>query len=391
MADATSAAQERQPLDPLALTEALVQRASISPHDAGCQRLLATVLQPLECDIHWLHQGEVSNVLISHGRGEPHLLLLGHTDVVPPGDEAAWDSDPFETTQRDGKLFGRGVADMKGAVAAMAVAMQRFIAAHPDHPGRISLCVTSDEEAAADHGIRVVAPHLQTIGLLPDYCLVGEPSSQRQFGDTMRIGRRGSIYGHWRWRGTQGHSAYLPVADNPLHRALPGLAAVSARQWDQGSDDFPPTSLHFVRIKADGGADNVTPSQLEAVFNIRNNPMSPAADLEQRLHRILEQAGDMPDEMEWRLSGEAFMTASGGFRQIVSGSIEQHTGIKPEANTGGGTSDGRFFAPLGVEVAEFGLCNASIHKVNEHSAIEDLYTLADIYHSVIERLLTDQR
>lgn len=382
--------------DVVALSQALIARASVTPEDAGCQSLLAESMAPFGFEVHWLRQNDVSNVVISH-RGNvdtgvdgyvPHLMFLGHTDVVPPGDSAAWDTDPFTPVITDGYLYGRGAADMKAAVAAMAVAMVRFVTTYPDYAGRLSLLLTSDEEGPAIDGVRVVAPQLQAMGLLPDYCLVGEPSCHTQLGDTVRIGRRGSIHGRWLWRGEQGHTAYTHPADNPLHRAMQALAAITAIEWDAGNEEFPSTRLNLVRVLSDSGANNITPSQVEAGFNIRNSPLSPAADLHQHLQQVLQQMNAVPDQFDWSVSGDPFMTAGDHFRGAVLDAIREHTGIEADANTGGGTSDGRFLAPLGVEVVELGLVNQTIHKVNECAAVADIESLADIYTTLCQRIFT---
>jgi len=379
--------------DPVGLSMALIERASVTPVDAGCQAHIAELLLPLGCEVHWLHAGEVSNVFIRHANAAaagPHLMFLGHTDVVPPGDLQAWQHDPFQPLQREGRLYGRGSADMKGAVAAMVVAIQRYLLAHPDHPGTVSLLLTSDEEGPADDGIRRAAQWLAQVDALPDYCLVGEPSSQQRFGDTMRIGRRGSVHGRWVWRGVQGHTAYTAPADNPLHRALVGLAAVTAQRFDDGSADFPPTCLNLVKVHSDSGANNITPSTVEAAFNIRNNPASPPELMHERLSECLTAANATPDEFHWKVSGEAFMSVGEDFRQTVAAAVRRHTGITPEANTGGGTSDGRFLAPLGAEVVEFGLLNTTIHQVDECTELDDIVRLAAIYQDICHGLLHDE-
>lgn len=374
----------------LDLTKALVQRPSVTPDDAGCQRLLSGLLAPLGFQVHWLYAAEVSNLLLYRpgtSPAAPHLMFLGHTDVVPAGDLTAWTQSPFTPWERHGLLYGRGVADMKGAVAAMVVALARFVDQHKTHSGSVSLLLTSDEEGPSQNGVRVVAPWLAEQGLLPDYCLVGEPSCKQQLGDTVRIGRRGSIHGSWVWCGEQGHTAYIDPAANPLHRALKGLAAVSDYEFDSGDEAFPSTRFNFVRVLSDSGANNITPSRVEAAFNIRNNPASPSAELRLRLEQILRNAGALPDESHWQVSGEPFMTAGAVFRDAVLAAVSQHTAVTAEANTGGGTSDGRFLAPLGVEVVEFGLLNQSIHKVDEHCPSRDIEQLAEIYQALCQRLL----
>ena len=384
--------------DVVALSQALISRASVTPNDLGCQQLLADLMATYGFNAQFFKHGEVSNVLITQlGKSVdepshvnvPHLMFLGHTDVVPAGDLAAWDHDPFEPSIKGGYLFGRGAADMKAAVAAMAVAMVRFAEHHPHFNGRLSLLLTSDEEGPAVDGIRRVAPQLAQLELLPDYCLVGEPSCHTQLGDTIRVGRRGSIHGRWQWRGEQGHTAYIAPADNPLHRATQAIAAITQEVWDTGDEDFPATHLNLVRVLSDSGANNITPSHVEAGFNIRNSPLSPSAELKQRIEQIFEAQELAPDVFDWNVSGEPFRTAGEGFRQAVLDAVKQQTGVDAEANTGGGTSDGRFLAPLGVEVVELGLVNQTIHKVNEHVALADIEKLADIYTQLCEHMMSN--
>lgn len=373
--------------DVLALAKALIGRPSVTPDDGGCMDLIEPRLRAAGMAVESLDCGEVRNLLAVHGAGAPHLMLLGHTDVVPPGPLQDWTSPPFEPAVRDGMLFGRGAADMKGSVAALVVAAERFLAERPDHPGTLSLLLTSDEEGPAEHGVRAVVPVLKKRGLLPDACLVGEPSSHARLGDVMRIGRRGSIQARLTIRGVQGHTAYADPADNPVHRAGPLLAELGQLSYDDGDDDFPPTKLQISNLKAGTGAENVTPGLLEIRFNIRNNPHSPADLLKDRLEAIIAAHDPGPWRLEWRVSGEPFGPARGALPAAVVAACREVLGFTPKADTGGGTSDGRFLGPAGVSVVELGPVNRSIHQVDEHVSLADLERLPDLYQATLKRLL----
>ncbi len=364
----------------------LIRRRSVTPEDAGCQAHLVTRLRQAGFVAHSLDFGAVKNLWATHGEGAPLLVFLGHTDVVPPGPEARWDSPPFEPTVDGGLLRGRGAADMKGAVAAMAIALERFAAAHPDHGGTLGLLLTSDEEGIAADGVRRVIPALAGQGVRIDYCLVGEPSSGEALGDTIRIGRRGALNGILTVRGIQGHVAFPELARNPVHLAAPVLAALCARVWDQGDAHFPPTSFQVTNLSAGVGAVNVIPGELRVQFSFRFGPTSNADSLKAKVAELLHGHG-LEFDLEWDLSGEPFLTAEGELSTAVKRAVKVHTGREPEANTGGGTSDGRFVAPTGAQVVELGLRNATIHQVNEAVATADLDTLALIYQSVMEELL----
>lgn len=364
----------------------LIRRASVTPEDAGCQRLIGERLAAVGFELEHLPFGAVQNLWAVHGQDGPLLCLLGHTDVVPPGPLEAWRSDPFQPSIRQGRLYGRGAADMKGAVAAMVVALEHFVAAHPQHPGRVALLLTSDEEGEARDGVRAVAEHFRQRGQRIDYCVVGEPSAHRRLGDTVRIGRRGSLSAHLRVQGVQGHVAYPHLADNPIHRALPALAELAARSWDQGDADFPPTSFQLVAIKAGSGAGNVIPGCLEAQFNFRYSPQWTAVALQAESERILHRAG-VHGGLSWHLSGAPFHTPEGRLRAAVREAVHEVTGLQTEENTGGGTSDGRFIAPLGAQVVEVGPLNASIHKVDEYLPLEELAQLPQLYARILERVL----
>lgn len=368
------------------LTCELMRRASVTPQDAGCQDHLATRLAAAGFRIEHLPFGKVSNLWATHGSAAPVLAFLGHTDVVPSGPRERWTSDPFVPEVRDGRLYGRGAADMKGSVAAFVVALERFVAAHPDHAGTVALLLTSDEEGDAIHGVRAVAEHFRATGQGIAWCVVGEPSSTEHLGDSVRIGRRGSLSGTLTVRGVQGHVAYPERALNPIHRFAPALAELAARRWDEGNADFPPTSFQVSNLTAGTGANNVIPGQLTALFNFRYSPESTAAALRAEVESTLARHG-LDFHLDWHLSGEPFHTREGALRAAVRDSLRQQLGRRPDENTVGGTSDGRFIAPLGAEVVELGPVNASIHMVDEHVAVADLEPLARLYQDIAARLL----
>jgi len=372
----------------LDLASTLIDLPSLTPDDAGCQKLLADRLQPLGFEVEWLPFAEVSNVLFTHGQTGPSLWFLGHTDVVPAGPMEDWTSPPFKAEVRDGRLFGRGAADMKGAVAAMVVAAESFVADNPRHDGQIGILLTSDEEGVAVNGITRVAEVLRRRDGAPQYCLVGEPSSQQQLGDTVRIGRRGSLHAQLQIHGIQGHSAFPKMLDNPIHRMAKFIDALTGMQWDQGDENFPPTHCQVTNIHAGTGAANVTPGHAEVWFNIRNSPKSPSAEIKQRVKYLLKQHDISRYDIDWSVSGEPFRSEAGKLRLAVVEAIRHELEIVPELNTGGGTSDGRFIAPLGTEVVELGLLNSSIHKVDENTAVDDLEALTGIYKRIMTQLLT---
>ncbi len=370
----------------LNLAKELILRASLTPDDAGCQPLLAGRLQRAGFHCQRLRFGEVDNLWATHGSGAPVLVLLGHTDVVPPGPREAWASDPFVPEVRGGNLYGRGAADMKGSVAAFVVALEQFVAKHPEHPGTIALLLTSDEEGDAVDGVRRVAEVFRERGQRIDWCVTGEPSSKQALGDLLRVGRRGTLSATLTVRGVQGHVAYPEKARNPIHLALPALAALVARRWDEGYDSFPPTSLQVSNVHAGTGANNVIPGELQVLFNLRYNPAWQARQLEHECEAILRAHG-LEYTVHWHRGGEPFHTPEGALRSAAREVLAAHSGSEPEESTGGGTSDARFLAPLGAQCVEIGPVNASIHKVDEHVSVSDLESLPDLYFALIERML----
>ena len=367
----------------LSLLFDLMRRRSITPDDAGCQDLIASRLMEVGFDCETMVFGDVTNLWARRGTASPVLCFAGHTDVVPPGEVADWHSDPFEPDVRGEHVFGRGAADMKSGLAAMVVAVERFLNEYPDHPGSIAFLITSDEEGRARDGTLKVMEALTGRGEHIDWCVIGEPSSHAELGDLVRIGRRGSLSGMLEVRGVQGHVAYPHLADNPIRRFAPVLAELHGIVWDEGNEYFPPTSFQVVNIQSGVGAPNVTPAQLSARFNFRYSTEWDHHRLKERVHAILD-AHEIDYELRWHLSGEPFLTRPGPLIDAVTRAVEEHTGRAPELSTGGGTSDGRFISPAGTDVVELGPVSASIHKIDEHVRMEDVGTLASMYQRVLE-------
>jgi succinyl-diaminopimelate desuccinylase len=370
----------------LDLARDLIARPSITPDDAGCQALIANRLAASGFAIEHLRVGQVDNLWATHGQGEPVLVLLGHTDVVPPGPRQDWASDPFTPDIRDGVLYGRGAADMKGSVAAFVVAAEAFVAAHPEHQGTLAVLLTSDEEGDAIDGVRHVARLFAQRGQRIDWCITGEPSSTNTLGDLLRVGRRGSLTGTLTVNGVQGHVAYPDKARNPIHLAAPALAELTARTWDDGYETFPPTSLQVSNINAGTGASNVIPGTLEVMFNLRYTPLWDAQKLEAAIHALLD-AHRLDYTIKWHRSGEPFYTPEGRLRSVARDVLGEFAGKAPEESTGGGTSDARFIAPLGAQCIEVGPVNASIHQVDECVRVEELEQLPVLYGRLISQLL----
>lgn len=372
--------------DVLDLACDLIARRSITTEDAGCQAHIAERLARSGFRCEHLRFGQTDNLWATHGDGGPVLVLLGHTDVVPPGPIEQWGSDPFLPTLRGGNLYGRGAADMKGSVAAFVVALEQFVAAHPKHRGTVALLLTSDEEGDATDGVPKVANVFRERGQRIDWCITGEPSSKTVLGDLLRVGRRGTLSATLTVRGIQGHVAYPEKARNPIHEALPALAALTARRWDEGYENFPPTSLQVGNIHAGTGANNVIPGELQVLFNLRFNPTWSAEALERECEAILSAHG-LDYAIRWHRGGEPFYTPEGPLRATARAVLAEVSGAAPEENTAGGTSDARFIAPLGAQCVEIGPVNASIHKVDEHVAVADLERLPAVYLAIIERML----
>jgi succinyl-diaminopimelate desuccinylase len=368
------------------LTCDLIARPSVTPDDAGCQQLIGTRLSAAGFNCEHLRLGEVDNLWATHGSGAPVLVLLGHTDVVPTGPVEAWTSDPFKPEVRDGVLYGRGAADMKGSVAAFVVAAEQFVAAHPQHPGTLAVLLTSDEEGDAIDGVRRVATLFRERGQGIDWCITGEPSSTAKLGDLLRVGRRGSLSAKLRINGVQGHVAYPDKARNPIHLASAALAELTARHWDDGYESFPSTSLQISNINAGTGANNVIPGELQVMFNLRYNPHWSAVQLEAEITSLLDRHG-LDYDLHWHRSGEPFYTPEGTLRQVAREVLGEFAGAPPEESTGGGTSDARFIAPLGAQCIEVGPVNASIHQVDENVRVADLEALPELYRRLVERLL----
>ena len=375
-------------IDPRTLLEDLIARNSVTPDDAGCCERISELLSPLGFTIERLDRNGVTNLWARRGSDGPLVVLAGHTDVVPPGPTEDWDSDPFVPTERQGLLYGRGAADMKSGLAAMLVAAGRLIERRPELPGSIAFLITSDEEGPCRDGTRHVAAVLRERAEIPDYAIVGEAASLDRFGDRVMIGRRGSLGCNLRLLGLQGHVAYPERADNPIHRAAAVIRDLVAERWDDGNEGFPPTSFQVSNVHAGTGAHNVIPGSIELVFNFRYSTESTAEALKARVSAILERH-EARCEADWWHTGEPFLTPSDSpLVKAAREAIAVETGSEPALSTAGGTSDGRFLAPLGTHVVEIGPVGRSIHRVNEHLRIDDLEPLTRVRERVIETLLT---
>lgn len=374
--------------DAVELTLALIRRASVSPQDQGCLDLIGSRLAAVGFDTERLDFGPVANLWSRRGRAAPLLCFAGHTDVVPAGPSAEWASDPFAPQIRDGRLYGRGAADMKSGLAAMVVAAERFVARHPGHRGTLAFLLTSDEEGPSIDGTRRVIETLESRAERIDWCVIGEPSSQEVLGDTIKIGRRGSLSGRLTVHGTQGHVAYPQLADNPVHRVAPALAELVAMRWDEGNEYFQPTGFQVSNVTAGTGAPNVIPGELKLRFNLRFSTVQTVESLQRVVIAVLDRHR-LDYTIEWFVSGQPFLTAPGVLSAIVTRAVHDVTGRKPAASTTGGTSDGRFIAPTGAQVVEVGVVNATIHKIDECVNVADIDVLSRIYERVMELALTD--
>ena len=370
----------------LALAKQLIREASVTPDDKNCQTLLAKRLQALGFQIEQLNFGDTKNLWARRGNGAPLLCFAGHTDVVPPGPLEQWHSPPFEPTERHGRLYGRGAADMKTSIACFVTACERFIAAHPQHPGSIALLITSDEEGDAIDGTTKVVDILKSRAEQIDYCIVGEPTAVNQLGDTIKNGRRGSLSGSLNIQGKQGHIAYPHLALNPIHAAAAALAELTATQWDKGNAYFPPTGFQISNIHAGTGATNVIPGSLQLHFNFRFSTESSVPTLKQRVHAILDRH-NLAYKLDWTLSGEPFLTEAGVLTQVAQQAIATLCGIEAELSTSGGTSDGRFLKAIARELIELGPNNESIHQINENILLADIPKLSAVYETILLKLM----
>lgn len=364
----------------------LINRASVTPEDAGCQQLIAERLGRVGFKATHLRFEDVDNLWLTHGESGPLFCFAGHTDVVPTGPLEKWNSDPFIAEIRKGVLYGRGAADMKGGIAAMVLAAEQFVEQHPDHKGTIALLITSDEEGPSINGTRKVVHYLNEHNIKIDWCVLGEPSSDKQLGDVIRIGRRGSLNGILTVKGIQGHVAFPDRADNPVHRLGPFLAEITAIEWDQGNDSFPPTTFQISNINAGTGAENVVPGEVTMLFNFRFSTELTVEELKRRVLELLDKH-ELQYDIEWKLSGEPFLTESGKLVNACQEAIKHVCGLDTVCSTGGGTSDGRFIAPTGAEVIELGVINETIHKINECVRVDDLDKLRQVYGYILNRLL----
>lgn len=372
--------------DTLELTQDLIARRSVTPADEGCQDVMMRRLQAAGFRIERLRYGVVENFWARRGTASPVFCFAGHTDVVPTGPLEEWRTDPFASAVRDGVLYGRGAADMKSGLAAMITATEEFVGAHPNHGGSIAYLITSDEEGPSVDGTKRVVETLSARHERIDWCVVGEPSSEKTIGDTIKVGRRGSFSGRLTVHGVQGHVAYPQLAENPVHSFAPALAELVAREWDEGTEHFQPTTFQISNLNAGTGAPNVIPGELKARFNLRYSPVQTLERLKETVEGVLRKHG-VRFTIDWYLSGEPFYTPPGAFSDAVSSAVAAVTGVPPKYSTGGGTSDGRFIAPTGTQVVELGVVNASIHKVNECVRVSEIAALHRMYFNVLRNLL----
>lgn len=371
----------------LELTKQLISRDSVTPDDRGCQKILSDHLEPLGFNTEHLDFEEVQNIWLRKGSQAPLFCFAGHTDVVPTGPAGDWGSDPFKPEIRDGMLYGRGAADMKSGVAAMTIAVGRFVKDYPEHNGSIAFLITSDEEGPAKNGTVKVIETLENRNEKIDWCLVGEPSSTTTLGDVIKNGRRGSLGCTLTIKGKQGHVAYPHLANNPIHLVVPMLTELTKIQWDKGNEFFPPTTFQVSNLNSGTGATNVIPGQATAIFNFRFSTEVTADQLKERVESLLQEY-KLDYEIDWNLSGEPFLTAEGKLVAAAVSAIKKVTGTNTELSTSGGTSDGRFIAPTGAQVLELGPVNATIHQINEHVKVADLKLLEEVYYEILKELLT---
>ena len=370
----------------LELAKELISRPSVTPDDRDCQKLLAERLQKIGFAVEELHFGDTKNVWLRRGTQAPVFCFAGHTDVVPTGPVEKWDSPPFEPTEHEGRLYGRGAADMKTSIACFVTACERFVTEHPDHQGSIALLITSDEEGDALDGTTKVVDVLKARGELIDYCIVGEPTAVDKLGDMLKNGRRGSLSGSLTVKGKQGHIAYPHLAINPVHTFVPALLELTQEVWDEGNEYFPPTSFQISNINGGTGATNVIPGELNVKFNFRFSTESTEEGLKQRVHSILDKHGVQYD-LQWSCSGQPFLTQAGKLTDVAREAIAEICGVEAELSTTGGTSDGRFIKAIAKELIELGPSNATIHQINENVRLEDIPKLSAVYEGMLKRLL----
>lgn len=370
----------------LELAKELISRPSVTPDDQNCQQLLAERLQKIGFAVEELHFGDTKNVWLRRGTQAPVFCFAGHTDVVPTGPVEKWDSSPFEPTEREGRLYGRGAADMKTSIACFVTACERFVAEYPDHQGSIALLITSDEEGDALDGTTKVVDVLKARGELIDYCIVGEPTAVDKLGDMLKNGRRGSLSGNLTVKGKQGHIAYPHLAINPVHTFAPVLLELTQEVWDEGNEYFPPTSFQISNINGGTGATNVIPGELNVKFNFRFSTESTEEGLKQRVYAILDKHGVQYD-LQWSCSGQPFLTQAGKLTDVAREAIAEICGVEAELSTTGGTSDGRFIKAIAKELIELGPSNATIHQINENVRLEDIPKLSAVYEGMLKRLL----
>ena len=370
----------------LSLAKQLIAQPSVTPDDRNCQKILAERLQKIGFTVEEMNFGDTKNIWARRGAASPVVCFAGHTDVVPPGPSEQWDSPPFEPTEREGRLYGRGAADMKTSIACFVTACERFVAEHPDHNGSIALLITSDEEGDAHDGTTKVVDALKARGELIDYCIVGEPTAVETLGDTVKNGRRGSLSGNLTVKGKQGHIAYPHLALNPVHVFAPALAQLTAAEWDKGNEYFPPTGFQISNINGGTGATNVIPGTLNVKFNFRFSTESTDIGLKQRVHDILDNCGISYD-LEWSCSGQPFLTEAGRLTDIAREAVAKVCGVQTQLSTSGGTSDGRFIKAIAAELIELGPSNASIHQINENVLLGDIPKLSAVYEEMLKALL----
>ena len=374
--------------DTLKLTTELINRKTLTPDDNGCQKLIAERLNKNGFSAEYLRFDDVDNLWVTHGNSEPLFVFAGHTDTVPVGPIEKWNTDPFKAEIKEGYLYGRGAADMKSGIAAMVTAAERYVQKNPNHNGTIAFLITSDEEGPSINGTRRVIDNLNEKKIKINWCVLGEPSSDKQLADVIRIGRRGSLNGILKINGIQGHVAYPEKAKNPIHEAAEFLNKLTSIEWDQGNDSFPPTSFQISNINAGTGADNVIPDALNVLFNFRFSTEISQDEIENKVEELLKKFS-LDYTLEWKLSGAPFLTDSGSLINNATAAIKEIIGIDTIHSTGGGTSDGRFIAPTGAQTIELGVVNETIHKINECVKVEDLDTLSNIYEKVLEKLLSN--